>query len=417
MTTDGSNLATVPPRLAQRLERSPIGVTLELPNGRKASFGPGGEVVAVKVANERGLAALGSLAELRIVEAYLDGDIDLDGDLIAAMDLRQLLVDLQLARRAWALAEPLLRGRSRVDASYVAKHYDSANIQLLAIDDDYQVYTPGIYLDESDSMEEAAERKLGAACDSLALEAGSSLLDVGCGWGGFAAYCARRGVQVTGLSLSHHQLEYARGRLADEGLEANLLYQDFFAYRPGRRFDAISLMGSIEELSDYHRVARRLAAWLEPGGRVYLDFASADRPFGISSFVTKYVWPGPFRLVYLPGFTRALARQHFDLVEVHNDRRNYYLWARNGYQRWTARHAEVLERADERTYRLIRLLMASTAHLMSPRSRWATAYRMVIAPRQGAALGTPIERLARSAIRPLRATARGAASPALDSRL
>jgi cyclopropane-fatty-acyl-phospholipid synthase len=395
-------MSEAPARLAKRLAHSPIGVGVELPDGTKASFGPGETVVAVRAANERGLRALDSMAELRIVEAYLDGDIDLDGDLIAAMDLRELLVDLHLARRAWALAEPLLRGRSRVDPDYVAKHYDSENIQLLGIDDRFQVYTPGIYVHDDDSMEDAAERKLEAAFDSLALKAGMSLLDVGCGWGGFASYCSSRGVEVTGISLSRHQLEYARRRLADEGLEANLLYQDFFAYRPPRRFDAISLMGSIEELADYRRVMSRLGAWLKPGGRVYLDFASADRPFGISSFVTKYVWPGPFRLVYLPAFTRAIARQHFDLVELHNDRRNYYLWARNGYQRWTARRAEVLERADERTFRTIRLLMASTAHLMSPRSRWATAYRMVIAPREGAPLGSPIERLVRTAIRPRR---------------
>lgn len=390
----------VPPRLAKRLQRSPIGLEIELPDGERAAFGPGPADVMVRAASERGLEALGSLAELRIVDAYLDGDIDIDGDLIAAMDLRELLFDLQLARRAWALAEPLLRGRSRVDPDYVAKHYDSQNIQLLAIDDRFQVYTPGIYLSDDDSMEDAAERKLAAAFEALGLREGSSLLDVGCGWGGFAAYCAQRGVDVTGISLSEHQLAYARDRLADEGLVADLLYQDFFAYRPGRTFDAISLMGSIEELADYRRVVRRLAAWLAPGGRAYLDFAAADRPFGISSFVTKYVWPGPFRLVYLPAFTRALARERFDLVEVHNDRRNYYLWARNGYERWSEHRAEVLERTDERTYRLIRLLMAGTAHLMSPRSRWATAYRMVIAPRQGAELRTPIDRLVRTAIRP-----------------
>ena len=400
MSGDGRAPAALPPRLARRLERGPIGVTVELPDGTKASFGRGEEALAVKVANDRGLAALSSRAELDIVEAYLDGDIDLRGDLIAAMDLRKQLFDLQLARRAWALLEPILRGRSRVDPAYVAKHYDSGNIQLLAIDDTYQVYTPGIYVEDDDSMDEAAERKLEAAFDSLALRPGSRLLDVGCGWGGFASYSARRGVHVTGISLSRDQLDYARRRLADEGLEADLLYQDFFAFRPQERFDAISLMGSIEELADYQRVMRRLGAWLAPGGRAYLDFASADRPFGISSFVTKHVWPGPFRLVYMPAFTRALARQHFDLLEVHNDRRNYYLWARNGYERWTSRHAEVLEQADERTFRVIRLLMASTAHLMSPQARLATAYRMVIAPRQGAPLDTPIERLVRAATRP-----------------
>ena len=196
-------------------------------------------------------------------------------------------------------------------------------MQLFAADQAWQVYTPGIFLSADDTLEQAAERKLEYAYDALGLRAGDTLLDVGCGWGGFARYCARRGVAVTGISLSRHQLDFARAKLAAEGLDATLLYQDFFDYRPAARFDAISLMGSIEDLADYRKVMRRLSAWLRPAGRVYMDFASVDRPFGVASFVTKYVWPGAFRMVYLPAFTRALARTHFDIVELHNDRRNY----------------------------------------------------------------------------------------------
>jgi cyclopropane-fatty-acyl-phospholipid synthase len=338
-------------------------------------------MVVVQVANERGLAAVCSLEELKLVEAYMRGDLDLEGDLFAGMDARDVLSDRQLLVKAWTFIQPVLFGRRRLNPKWIAKHYDSENMQLFATDQAYQVYTPGVYLTEDDSLEEGAERKLGYAFRALHLMPGDSLLDVGCGWGGFVRYCAGRDVDVTGISLSHHQLDFARVKLEEDGLDATLLYQDFFTFEPRSCFDAISLMGSIEDLADYGKVMRRLAAWLRPGGRIYMDFASVDRPFGIASFVTKYVWPGAFRMVYLPAFTRALARHHFEIVEMHNDRLNYEQWVRTGYERWMRRKPEVVEAAGETTWRMMRILMTSTAHLMSDRSTRATAYRLVLRPR------------------------------------
>jgi cyclopropane-fatty-acyl-phospholipid synthase len=166
-----------------------------------------------------------------------------------------------------------------------------------------------------------------------------------------------------------------------EGLTATTLYQDFFTYEPDERFNAISLMGSIEDLSNYGAVMRRLAAWLLPGGRIYMDFAARDWPWGVASFVTKYVWPGAFRMVYLPSFTRALARVHFDVAEIHNDRRNYHLWPRKGLERWIAQRDQIVDATDEHTWRLMQILMAGTAYVMGPQSIWATAYRVVVEPR------------------------------------
>ena len=105
-----------------------------------------------------------------------------------------------------------------MNPGWIAKHYDSHNMQLYALDEKYQVYTPGIYETEADTLEEGAERKLEYAFNSLVLRAGDSVLDVGCGWGGFLRYCAARGVDATGITLSRHQLAYARAQLAGEGL-------------------------------------------------------------------------------------------------------------------------------------------------------------------------------------------------------
>jgi cyclopropane-fatty-acyl-phospholipid synthase len=371
----------LPERVSARLASASFPLRLQLPDGQVKSFGTGEPLLEVRALNARGLEALCSLKELEVVEAYLRGDVDFDGDLLAAMDLRDVLSDTQLHIKAWTFLQPLVFGRRRLNPGWIAKHYDSENMQLFAADEAYHVYTPGVYVSEEDSLEEGAERKLEYAFESLELRAGDSVLDVGCGWGGFVRYCAQRDIAATGIGLSRHQLDFARRRLAQDEVAATLLYQDFFTYQPASQFDAISLMGAIEDLSDYDKVMRRLGAWLRPGGRVYMDFAAADRRFGVPSFVTKYVWPGAFRMVYLPSFTRALAKHHFDVVEMHNDRRNYYLWVRSGYERWMRRRPQIVEAAGEETWRMMRLLMAGTAHVMSERSTRATAYRIVVRPR------------------------------------
>ena len=139
-------------------------------------------------------------------------------------------------------------------------------------------------------------------------------------------------------------------------------------------------------LDDYEAVMPRLKRWLSPGGRVYCDFASANRRYGIPSFITKHVWPGKFRMVYMPQFTRALADAGFEIVEMENDRHNYYLWTKAIHDRWVARHDEALGVVDEATWRLMRLLMAGTAYVMSPTIARDTAYRVVLGQ------GTAVER-------------------------
>jgi cyclopropane-fatty-acyl-phospholipid synthase len=137
-------------------------------------------------------------------------------------------------------------------------------------------------------------------------------------------------------------------------------------------------MGVIEDLSDYPRVMTRFSELLKPGGRAYLDYAAGKVPFGTSSFITKYVWPGTFRMVYVPELLTAIDKSPMQLAGLFNDRRNYYLWARNGQRRWVENRAGVLEQANEEIYRLFNLLFMGTAGVMSDPAQKVTAYRMVL---------------------------------------
>ena len=106
--------------------------------------------------------------------------------------------------------------------------------------------------------------------------------------------------------------------------------------------------------------------------------AAGKVPFGTSSFVTKYVWPGTFRMVYVPELLAAIDRSPMQLAGLYNDRRNYHLWARNGQRRWVENRAQVLEQAGEEIYRLFNLLFMGTAGVMNDPAQTVTAYRMVL---------------------------------------
>ncbi len=327
-----------------RLARQAGGSAFRLvpPDGVAIDFGKGEPGFTLRAHRPSGLDALASLDALTIAHAYMDGDLDIEGDLLAAFSYQERLGDFHPAIYLWRRVKPILLGRPRVNPAWIALHY------------------------------------VALAFEALRLEPGQRLLEVGCGWGGMLRYSAQRGVQVTGLTLSRLQKEYVEQRIMEEQLLAEVRYQDFFTFQPTERFDAISMMGVIEDLSDYRTVMRLLSRWLKPGGRTYLDFAAERKRFDTHSFVTKHIWPGTFRMVFMPEFMEAVRESPFELMRVDNDRRNYHLWARGMYERWMRNRARITAEHGERLWRTFLLLFATVAATMDRRSHTATAYRVVL---------------------------------------
>lgn len=334
----------------------------------------------VIICNAAGYDACMSLHELPIAEAYMRGDIDIKGDLIkVVINFQNLLNDRNVFIKTWRIVKPLILGRERCNPQWIAKHYDSDNLQLLGIENDYDTYTPGIYEHDDEAMESAAERKLAFAFDALQLQAGDTVLDVGSGWGGFLRYAAAKGAQVTGVTLSKDQHAYVTKLIRERNFDqAEVLYQDFFTYEPNKKFDAISMMGVIEDLSDYKRVFKTLPHLLKPGGRVYLDFASEKESFATRSFITKYIWPGTFRMVYMPQFIDAVRGSMFEIEGIYDDRHNYHLWAKKAYEKLLVNKQAFVEQSDERLWRMFLLLYAGTSAAMIKSDYFCTAYRVVL---------------------------------------
>jgi cyclopropane-fatty-acyl-phospholipid synthase len=364
-------------KLLENRSKLPISFSIETIEGKSIAIGSEKPAFRIIIKNKNGLRALKSLNELKVVEAYIKDDLDLEGDFVKAISLRYALSDRNTWIKVWIRLAPLIFGRVKLNPQWIAKHYDLNNIQLIILDKEYQTYTPGIYESDNDSAEEGAERKLDAAFQSLRLKPNDSVLDVGCGWGGFLRFAVRKGTHVTGITLSKDQKQYVEDLIRENNFNAEVLYQDFFTFEPEKEYDGIVIMGVLEDLSDYQRVMDKLPSLLKPGGRIYLDFSAAVKS-GTDSFTTKYVWPGTFRPVYMPEFIDAIRNSPFEIVALHNDRRNYHLWGKMGHERWVQKKEEIIMQSDEQLWRMIRILLAGVASNMSSPFYTATAYRMLL---------------------------------------
>jgi cyclopropane-fatty-acyl-phospholipid synthase len=296
----------------------------------------------------------------------MHGDLDFSGDLLAALDLRRVLSDRHPLASIWRFVQPWLLGDARADKTWVPQHYDYGNDFYFAfLDRKFRLYSQALYRSQDDSLEEAAQNKLDWILDACRLEAGQHVLDVGGGWGSFAGYAGSRGVDVTMLTISREQYAYLSEWCATHTLpgRSKVVYESIFDYEPAERYDAIVLLGVMEHLPNYAALFRKFEALLEPGGRLYMDFAAGRRKFDVSAFTYRYIFPGDHTPVVLPELLAAANRTALEPITLHNDRHSYFLtlqaWARN----LEAAHEELAARFGERVYRLFQIYLWAGAHL------------------------------------------------------
>src|SRR5438309_7138886 len=216
-------------------------------------------VIRSPAALQRILTAPG---ELGFGRAYVAGDLDVEGDMYAALALRDRLPGVRLTARHMARIarvlgprrlrwlppppeEARLRGRRHSkarDAAAISHHYDVSNDFYRLILGETMTYSCGYWADDTYTLDDAQEAKYELICRKLALEPGMRLLDVGCGWGGMVLHAARRyGVSAVGVTLSRRQQELAAKRIADAGLtgQVEVRRQDYRDVSDGP-YDAIS---------------------------------------------------------------------------------------------------------------------------------------------------------------------------------
>ena len=348
-----------------------------MPDGTRQRFGQGAPTFELIIRNDRGVKAVASLDEGRIAEAYLAGDLDLEGDMLKPFALRGSMKDRHFVIEAWRYIQPLFFGQVHTNKQAISHHYDIDSSFFLAfLDPVTPCYTQGVYESADEGLDVATLRKFDYCFEKLKLKPGDHILEIGPGWGAWFEYAAKRGVKCTGISISKESIRFLTEKGKRLGHDWELIESDLLEFNPGIKYDAVVIMGVIEHLPDYHRVLKQFMRLVKPGGRVFLDGSACTKKFELSSFMVKYIYPGNHSFLVLDDFLNKVAKTPFQCEEVFNDRMSYFYtfvqWAKN----LDANKAFLVEKFGDFNFRRFRLYLWGASYEFLSRS--LDCYRMVI---------------------------------------
>ncbi|HEV7838052.1 MAG TPA: cyclopropane-fatty-acyl-phospholipid synthase family protein [Gemmatimonadaceae bacterium] len=347
-------------------------------------------------------------SELSIAEAYLGGDVDIDGSMEAASKIPeaigsrlrspgaiarlirlviglpgQVADDLEAARFPEAARKLGQQHTAVRDAAAIQFHYDLGNDFYKLWLDERMVYSCAYFRTPEDTLDLAQEQKLDLICRKLRLSRGDRLLDIGCGWGGLIIHAAQNyGVDATGITLSNEQAALARERIQEAGLadRCRVDIRDYRTLHEGDNYDQISSIGMVEHVGLTHLPVYFESAFraLKPGG-LFLNHGivslSEPRPRPVrekifrkfwkaDAFIDTYVFPDG-KLTAAHDVIAAAERAGFEVRDIESLREHYAMTLRHWVGTLEQCSREAIELVGNQTFRVWRLYMAASAHAFS----------------------------------------------------
>jgi len=338
-------------------------LTVTLPNGRTQCFGTGTPHAAIVLHNWTVCAAALRSGDIGFGESYMAGDWS-SPDLPALLEL--LLINRSLLKSlvygsGWSklvhhLRHLLHRNSRRGSRRNIHAHYDLGNDFYRLWLDESMTYSSALFTDGEEDLARAQQAKYRKVLEQLQLPRNAGVLEIGCGWGGFAEAAGQDGLRVTGLTLSAEQLAWARALLARVGLagQTDLRFQD---YRDADgQYDGIVSIEMFEAVGEqwwpaYFACIKRN---LKPGGRAVVQTITiADELFADyrkgSDFIQQYVFPGgmlPSKTVFAQAAQRAGLQVQSSFAFGRDYARTLLMWL----ETFTAREREVCAQGFDETF-------------------------------------------------------------------
>jgi cyclopropane-fatty-acyl-phospholipid synthase len=347
-----------------------------LPNGCDLKFGKDEPSFKAKINHERVLSALMRFDELRIAEAYINGNLDVEGDMWSFVSCRDVLQDAHPLHYVWRRVLPWFVGQVRTNRHAISDHYEYENDFFLSFLDPSRCYSQALFEYDDESLEAAQKRKLDFVVKSCGLKAGDRVLDVGGGWGAFVEHAGKQGIHVTALTLAKKSEEYLNALIRRLQLPCKVKYGDFYEYESSRPYDAIVILGVMEHLPNYSSVLKQFERLLRPGGKIYLDASSYRKKYSKPAFISRYVFPGNHRYFCLHDFLSKVADTSFEVNSIFNDRYSYYLTCREWAKNLESSRKKIVKRWGERLYRTFRLYLWGSSYAFFSHSM--DAFRVVL---------------------------------------
>lgn len=335
-------------------------------NGNEYLIGQGEPAFTVRFNKVIPLSDLAVSTSIALGEAYMDGLLEIEGNLYYALDhfLGQMG---KFSTDTNALKKLIHTSVSKKNQEKeVTSHYDIGNDFYKLWLDDTLSYSCGYFKKPADSLYEAQVNKVDYILKKLYLKEGMTLLDIGCGWGYLLIEAAKKyKIRGTGITLSQEQYAEFKRRIEREGLQDYLEVQ-IMDYRDlpktGWQFDRVVSVGMVEHVGrkNYQIFNDCVSRVLKDGGIYLLHFISALKEYPGDAWIKKYIFPGGV-VPSLREMVYAVSEDNFHILDVENLRLHYnrtlLCWLEN-YQQHIS---EVRTMFDERFIRMWELYLASCA--------------------------------------------------------
>ena len=335
--------------------------------GETITYGTGEEYAHLTIHKAKIVRALARNITLGFGEAYMNGDLDFEGDLAKigklATDNKRAMGSLMKLRPFFS--RKLKTNDKKHQAKQIQHHYDLGNAFYKMWLDETMTYSCAYFKKPTDSLEQAQAQKLDHVLKKLQLKSGMTLLDIGSGWGQLLIKAAQDyGVTGHGITLSEEQFKLSTAKIKKLGLADKIKielinYQDLA--KRDMVFDRIVSVGMFEHVgrgnhSDYFRCVDKM---LKPGGITVLHTITNQVDEASDPWIDKYIFPGGF-LPSIGLVTRIYPQYEWQLLDYENLRLHYAMTLQEWRERYEGNKDKVVDLYGEKFYRMWNLYLAGS---------------------------------------------------------
>lgn len=317
----------------------------------------------IQVHDERVYARILAQGGMGLGEAYVDGwyDVIRLDELISRVQSANLRTnikkspDVVLSALRAVLVNRQTLGRAQKNADH---HYNIGNDLYERLLDKRMIYSCA-YWKTASTLDEAQTDKLELICQKLHLEKGMTLLDIGCGWGGFSQYAAKEyNVEVVGISPAAEQVKVARERT--KGLPVTIEQKDYREI--DGKFDRIVSIGMLEHVGpkNFQTFFSRCNNMLKSGGiMLHHTIGKNNSAPVVNSWIDKYIFPGGV----IPSISQISksVEELLTIEDLHNFGPYYDKTLMAWHANFVKHYAEIKDHYDERFYRMWEYYLLASA--------------------------------------------------------
>lgn len=357
-------------KMLRRLGNPPVAITAwdgeSVTSEKKGSAsGDAGKHFRLYLHDSTALRQLAFDPEYQFGELYSSGRLDVDGNLA---DLIELIYATQKKRPNNLFSRLLphfhpprsnLLGQAKVNIHH---HYDIGEAFYRLWLDPQMIYTCAYFPSPSASLEKAQWEKMDLICRKLRLKPGERVVEAGCGWGALALFMAREySVSVHAFNISHHQIEHARQRAKEEGLQNRVSFveTDYRAIRG--EYDVFVSVGMLEHVgrAHYSELGHVIDRCLAQNGRGFIHSIGTDVVTPLNPWIERRIFPG----AYPPTLREAMTvfeTANLSILDVENLRLHYAKTLEHWLARFEAAEADIEALFDPSFVRAWRVYLAGS---------------------------------------------------------